>query len=315
VSYSEKERREAAREKAIREAKREFNCPTNIDANASYRHKDPRFGAAWYLVPGERWLRRDLIQMYPESGCPAVRYEREDLTGDHSGISIRRMLELMNAQERTFAPIWLYCPEACGETLDTVTLYAHASRDFRIGQRELDQLSAEEFSKLVDLWNRRERDEVRAEAIELRDRLLADPDQAKWTVIIRALAVFTGGTKADATPIVLGKTDQDECKVWGRTKPRITAGQYKVVKALLEAQPERLSKHSLESRSGIDAAINMIDRLRRDQDWADALDKPGKAHGGYGIRKTRPPIPSKTTKIEAKRERPSRSLKKPGTGG
>ena len=201
MSYS-KEQREAARQKARREAAREFACPSNFDPEASYTYEHPELGAVAFIAHGERWLKRDLIQMYPESGCPAVRYEREDLIGDHSGITIQRMLELMNVYFSTFAPIFLYCPETCGETLDVITLFAHASKDFRIGERELNQLSTDNFKTLVDLWNRRERDEARAEALNLRNRLLADPDQPGSAIMTRALAVFERASDApvDDTP-------------------------------------------------------------------------------------------------------------------
>jgi hypothetical protein len=97
-------------------------------------------------------------------------------------------------------------------------------------------------------------------------------------------------TKAEEdrpSPLALGGPD-DEPIVLGRRKPRLNPGQYRVVKALLDAYPDRLSKDTLARRSGAEDPIGMIDRLRRDEDWAAVLDKPGKAHGGYGIRKTTP---------------------------
>jgi hypothetical protein len=87
--------------------------------------------------------------------------------------------------------------------------------------------------------------------------------------------------------LVLGGPE-DEPIVLGQRKPRLTPGQYRVVKAMLDAAPTRLSKDQLARRSETEDPIGMIDRLRRDQDWAAVLDKPGQAHGGYGLRLNTP---------------------------
>ena len=98
-----------------------------------------------------------------------------------------------------------------------------------------------------------------------------------------------------AFPILLGEPE-DEPIVRGKVKNRLTAGQYRVVKALIDAHPERLGKDTLARRSNTEDPIGMIDRLRKDADWESVLDKPGQAHGGYGIRvkKPRKPTPRKT---------------------
>jgi hypothetical protein len=103
----------------------------------------------------------------------------------------------------------------------------------------------------------------------------------------------TGAARQSA--IVLDGQD-DDVRVRGKTKPRLTPGQYRVVKALIEAFPDRLALDALAQRSGTSDPVGMIDRLRRDKDWAEVLDKPGKAHGGYGIRAT---APRKTTPRKA----------------
>lgn len=92
--------------------------------------------------------------------------------------------------------------------------------------------------------------------------------------------------EAPDKPIVLGCPD-DEPIVNGKRKGRLTPGQYRVVKALLDAHPERLSMDTLVVRSKTDHPIGMIDRLRRDPDWAAVLDKARQPHGGYGIRNGR----------------------------
>jgi hypothetical protein len=80
--------------------------------------------------------------------------------------------------------------------------------------------------------------------------------------------------------------------VRGIEKEHLTPAQYRVVKALLDAFPERLTGDSLARKSETEYPIGVIDRLRRDKDWAGVLSKPGKAHGGYAISST----PRKTQK-------------------
>jgi hypothetical protein len=95
-----------------------------------------------------------------------------------------------------------------------------------------------------------------------------------------------GGNAPAAAPkpsVVLAGLDVDVI-VRGKNKGRLTPGQYRVVEALVNAFPERLGADTLKSRSGQHYPVEMIDRLRRDGDWAAVLDKPGKAHGGYAIK-------------------------------
>lgn len=95
-------------------------------------------------------------------------------------------------------------------------------------------------------------------------------------------------SKAPVVSIQLGEPDDDPV-VWGITKTRLTLTQYRVVKALVDAHPDRLSLDMLRIKSKTDHPVGIIDRIRKkDQDWADVLDKPGQAHGGYGIRLKRP---------------------------
>lgn len=93
---------------------------------------------------------------------------------------------------------------------------------------------------------------------------------------------------ASERPILLDGPN-DAPVVYGRIKLRLTPGQYRVVKALLDAHPDRLSKDQLAIRSETEDPIGMIDRLHaKDEDWKAVLDKPGQAHGGYGIRVGKP---------------------------
>jgi hypothetical protein len=110
----------------------------------------------------------------------------------------------------------------------------------------------------------------------------------------------TGTPPALGLPIVLNGEDE-EPTVWGIQKPRLTPGQYRVVKALLDAHPKRPDGETLARRSETEDPVGMIDRLIRDADWRDALDKPGKAHGGYGIKLKRPTkAPTKSRKATSK---------------
>jgi hypothetical protein len=84
--------------------------------------------------------------------------------------------------------------------------------------------------------------------------------------------------------ITLGDSPFAEPIVLGNRKSRLTPGQYRLVKALLDAHPGRLGKDTLARRAAVEDPVGMIDRLRKDPDWAAVLDKPGRAHGGYGIR-------------------------------
>jgi hypothetical protein len=110
--------------------------------------------------------------------------------------------------------------------------------------------------------------------------------------------------EALAPPIILGGEDDDPV-VCGRTKERLTPAQYRVVKTLLDAFPERLSGDNLARKSNVEDPIGVIDRLCRDEDWAAVLFKPGKAHGGYGIN-ARPRMPRKTEKNRETRPRKPR---------
>jgi hypothetical protein len=76
-------------------------------------------------------------------------------------------------------------------------------------------------------------------------------------------------------PVLLGGPD-DEPIVRGKRKPGLSVGQYRVVKALIDAFPGRVDTETLASRSETEYSLGMIWRLReRDQDWEAVLDRPG----------------------------------------
>jgi hypothetical protein len=87
-------------------------------------------------------------------------------------------------------------------------------------------------------------------------------------------------------PVVLGGAD-DDVFVCGKKKAPLPPAQYKVVKALVEANEkgERVSKDSLYSRAKVDDPIGALKRLiRRDADWAGVIDMARLAGRGYGLR-------------------------------
>jgi hypothetical protein len=83
-------------------------------------------------------------------------------------------------------------------------------------------------------------------------------------------------------PVTLAGTNEQPI-VNGVAKEPLTPAQFRVVEALVAAYPERIAGDSLARKSQTEAPVKIIDRLRRDPDWAEVLFKPGKAHGGYAI--------------------------------
>ena len=73
--------------------------------------------------------------------------------------------------------------------------------------------------------------------------------------------------------------------VKGRSKPRLSQAQYKVVRALIQAIPNGLTKDELDKRSTCGDARKTMKRLAdSDPDWASVLMFPGRPGVGYGIR-------------------------------
>ena len=72
--------------------------------------------------------------------------------------------------------------------------------------------------------------------------------------------------------------------VCGREKGKLIQTQFNVVKVLLEAGPEGLSKDALVAKSSVTDAVNCLKRLhKKDSDWGKAILLPAKAWGGYRI--------------------------------
>jgi hypothetical protein len=73
--------------------------------------------------------------------------------------------------------------------------------------------------------------------------------------------------------------------VRGRPKKPLTHCQYKVLRALADAAPNRLSLESLTEKSKISDVRGVLTRLRKaDPDYAAVIDMAGAAGVGYGIR-------------------------------
>jgi hypothetical protein len=93
-----------------------------------------------------------------------------------------------------------------------------------------------------------------------------------------------GESAAAVSPVILGKPT-DEPVVHGKRKPRLTAPRYKVVKALLEAGEDGLSKDSLATESGHTDAVGILKRLAEsDDDWRAVILLAGVPGGRYRIR-------------------------------
>ncbi len=84
-------------------------------------------------------------------------------------------------------------------------------------------------------------------------------------------------------PVTLGKPG-DEPIVRGKRKDRLTLPRYNVIKALLAAGDDGLSKDSLATESGCGDAVGILKRLAEsDPDWKTVIKLAGKPGGRYRI--------------------------------
>jgi hypothetical protein len=72
--------------------------------------------------------------------------------------------------------------------------------------------------------------------------------------------------------------------VLGKTKEKLTTPQYKVVKALLAAGDEGLTKNELIGKSGHGDAVNVLKRLSHKDDWQSVIHLAGITGGRYRIK-------------------------------
>src|SRR4051794_19961205 len=80
---------------------------------------------------------------------------------------------------------------------------------------------------------------------------------------------------ANDPPVVVSRM-ADEPKVRGKLKPRLTYAQFNVVRALLEAGDDGLTKDELDTKSGHTEARKILKRLHdSDPDWAEVIQMPG----------------------------------------
>jgi hypothetical protein len=97
---------------------------------------------------------------------------------------------------------------------------------------------------------------------------------------------YLAAASSKSCPVTLFSVE-DEPVVFGHRVPRLTTGQFNVVKVLIDAFPDRVPLDALATRSDTGDPVGMIDRRRRhNARWRAVLDKPGQAHGGYGLRTT-----------------------------
>jgi hypothetical protein len=77
----------------------------------------------------------------------------------------------------------------------------------------------------------------------------------------------------------------DQPIVCGKVKSRLTWAQYRVVKALLDAGDDGLTKDELDAKSGHSEARKILKRLHdSDRDWAAVVHLPGRPGLRYRIR-------------------------------
>ena len=243
-------------DEAILRAHRELARRT-IDVDASFTYDDPELGVVTRVVAGPSCLESDLIEMYPDSGCQAVAWEYEDLSLDRLAITPRRALELLNVHASTYAPIRLWSPSACGRTLDVISLLDRAERDLRVNRSDLNRLSLHDFSRLIDLWNRRDRPEAGAEAIALRDWMKANPDQPGSCVMVRALVAIAPETRVDYNLIekrAEGPVSAPDAPV----PPAVEARPESSTTAADNAPPPVDTDRAIRGTSGIDPAEMMM---------------------------------------------------------
>ncbi len=122
---------------------------------------------------------------------------------------------------------------------------------------------------------------------KLRDSFQLYPTSSAYQSVIPADRPPSQGAISQADthgPQVVLRGATDGPIVLGKERPRLTPAQYQVVKTLIDAFPDRLSKDELKGKSKVGDPIKVIDRLaKKDKDWAVVLYKPGQPHGGYGI--------------------------------
>lgn len=76
-------------------------------------------------------------------------------------------------------------------------------------------------------------------------------------------------------PVELGRFG-DSPVIRGKLKPRLTWAQYHVIKALLAAGDDGLTKDQLDVQSGRSEARKILKRLHdSDPDWAAVIQLPG----------------------------------------
>jgi hypothetical protein len=84
-------------------------------------------------------------------------------------------------------------------------------------------------------------------------------------------------------PVILGERG-DSVIVLGKCKPRLTCAQYDVIRALLVAGDNGLTKDELDAMSDHTAARKILRRLRAsDSDWAAVIQMAGRPWRRYRI--------------------------------
>ncbi|MCA9254006.1 MAG: hypothetical protein KDA33_00145 [Phycisphaerales bacterium] len=74
------------------------------------------------------------------------------------------------------------------------------------------------------------------------------------------------------------------CRVLGHPKPALSAAEYAVVSALMDAFPEPISRTQLETAAGPDAHRVLLALRKKDTSWSSAILIPSRSgRGGYRL--------------------------------
>jgi len=74
------------------------------------------------------------------------------------------------------------------------------------------------------------------------------------------------------------------CRVLGRTKPALSEGEFRVVKALADAYPDALTREALQFAAGKQAHRILLALRKKDTSWASAILVPTRSvRGGYRL--------------------------------
>lgn len=165
--------------------------------------------------------------------------------------------------------------------LDTVNAYRQIAERLRLRQPGMSELlsrqddPSEELRNL-EAWAKAEADSTS----KLNPPEIKRDSQWKHKDKPPDSAASTTSMESDSPKVVLGKPGTP-CRVLNKEKPALTDAKYAVVKALLDAGKEGLTKDALEAVRS--SARRILNDLREDPDWAEVILMAGQTNGRYRI--------------------------------